>query len=273
MSIHALRARSRRIRAFCAAASSVPDIGNLLVAGIARDNPFGGARGLGAILGKFFDVVQVRTRAAGGEPAWIDARDLGQLVSCEEVLVEGAYDLSRVPFSPDVVVDCGAHIGLFSLIAGVRFSQAMLLAFEPSPRNLPLARRQLERFGRRAELVEAAVATRDGNVRFLPGESNTGRITDASEPAGITVPAVDLARILKRHRDASMLLKMDIEGAERAVLPHVMDELPARCALFLETHGGEAAWSEARTLLEARAFRVVRTRGRGEFVDGYAERN
>jgi FkbM family methyltransferase len=264
--------RLRRLRAFCAVASSLRSIPALAIAGIARDGPFGASRGMKAAIGKIIGEVGVRTRATLGEPAWVDTHDLGHLISCEEVLVEGVYDLSRVSFEPDVVFDCGAHIGLFTLIAGLRFRQAQLLAYEPNKKNFHMATRQVARFRGRVQVIEAAVATWDGVAGWVLGESNTGRLSDSLGADGGKVRTIDLAGALRSYRNLRMVMKMDIEGEERSVLPHVIRELPVKCALFFETHTGEGAWIEIRGLLEQHGFHVARTRHRGEFSDGFAER-
>src|SRR5205814_7441900 len=126
----------------------------------------------GAICGKLFGTVKVRAEAIDGEYALINTHDLGELVSCDEVLVERIYDLSLVPFVPDLVVDCGSHIGLFSLIAGLKYPRAELIAYEPNPENFQLSRRQLDRFGSRIRLIEAAVSDQTGQSRFCALYSN-----------------------------------------------------------------------------------------------------
>src|SRR5438034_9530102 len=116
MSVRSLGSRLTRLRTFVWEASSLKDIPALAIAAVARDNPFGNPGTWSSMLGRCFGVVKVRTSATAGEWALIDTHDLGQLVSCEELLIEKTYDLSLVPFQPDVIVDCGSHIGLFSLI-------------------------------------------------------------------------------------------------------------------------------------------------------------
>lgn len=244
----------------------------LILVGIARDGPFGGRGAISAALGKVFGLLPVRTRATGSQAAWVDTHDLGHLISCEEILVEGCYDLELVPFQPDIVVDCGAHIGLFSLIAGLRYPEAALNAFEPHPANVFILNRQLARFGGRVHLTEAAVSTTTGMDWFYSEDSNTGRISDESAPCAVQVRRVDLAKSIQYDIGTRLLLKMDIEGEELRVLPHVISLLPRQCALYFETHGGEEAWQEISTLLVEHSFQVSLTRNRGQFKDGFALR-
>src|SRR5262249_31291335 len=161
--------------------------------------------------------LKLRTRVTRGEPALIDLCDLGDLITCEEVLIDRSYDLSQVPFEPDLIVDCGAHIGLFSLIAGLRYPTAQILAYEPNPRNCHMTQKQLARFGDRAKVIEAAVDTTNGRDLFGGTESNVGRLGGQAE-ATYAVETIDLAQRLSRWNAKHLLLKMDIEGSEHRVL-------------------------------------------------------
>src|SRR5206468_1743975 len=115
-----------RVLRFARAAPSLTAVPSLVVMALARDNPFAHAGRWNAIFGKCVGVMKVRTRTTGGEFALIDTRDLGELISCEEILIDRTYNLSMVPFRPDLIIDCGAHIGLFTLLAGLRYSSAEL---------------------------------------------------------------------------------------------------------------------------------------------------
>jgi FkbM family methyltransferase len=272
MTFKSLARRYKRITKFASKATSLSAIPALAIAAVARDNPFGHAGTLSSALGKWFGVVKVRTSATNGQFALINTHDLGHLISCEEVLIEQTYDLSLVPFQPDFVVDCGAHIGLFTLIAGLRYASAELLAFEPNVCNFRVAQEQLWRFSSRLDLVEAAVSTEAGETWFSDGESNSGHLTDEPHERRYRVRLVDLRDVARRWAGKSLLLKMDIEGAEREVLPHIIDHLPTHCAIFLEVHGGEAVWKQLSTIASEAGFKIVRTRERNCFTDCIALR-
>jgi FkbM family methyltransferase len=242
----------------------------LAIVGVACDNAFGHEGWWSASWGRFFGVVKVRTKATGGEIALIDTHDLGQLVSCEELLVERTYDLSLVPFQPDLIVDCGSHIGLFSLISGFTYPLARLIAYEPEPKNFRVAQKQLARFDARLRLVEAAVSTTNGESWFSSSMSNSGHLTTDEE--GVVVKTVDLAADAESWRTEKLLIKMDIEGAEEQVLPHLINHLPRKCALFLETHGGNDVGRRLSYLLTTEGFAVSTTRVSGPCINCFGLR-
>jgi FkbM family methyltransferase len=272
MNFKSLSTRVIRIAKFTKEAFSLSAIPGLVVAAIARDNPFGHTGIWSTTLGRCIGIVSVRTCAARGESALIDTHDLGHLISCEEVLIENIYDFSRVPFSPEVIVDCGAHIGLFSLVAGLRYSSAKLIAFEPNSSNFGMARLQLARFQNRLCLVEAAVSTKNGQGWLCDAESNTGYLCDRSQ-RGQSVRLINLGTEATCWSGKRLLLKMDIEGAERYVLPNVIDHLPRQSTIFFEVHGGRNVWEELANALSVAGFHAVITRTRRSFVDGFASRS
>jgi FkbM family methyltransferase len=265
--------RLARIAKFVRSASTITAVPKLVVVAIARDSPFSNGRALSSIAGKCFGIMSVPTRATDGQPAFIDTRDLGQLISCEEVLIEQTYDLSSVPFVPDVIVDCGAHVGLFTLIAGLRYSSAKLIAFEPDEDNFRTAQLQLARFAPRLHLVKAAVSTEDGEGWFCRDHSNTGHLTSSHDGQNQRVQLVDLLCEVRKLAGKRLLLKMDIEGEERKVLPHIIAHLPNQCAIFLEIHGGQEAWDEISQSLLDVGFQNRISRERMPFVDAFAIRN
>ena len=271
-SIKKLLKRLGRVARFTKAAPSLTAVPSLVVVAIARDNPFGQAGTWNSIFGKYFGVMKVQTRATGGEFALIDTHDLGELISCEEVLIERTYDFDRVPFQPDLVADCGAHIGLFTLIAGSRYSSAELVAFEPDVCNFRKAQQQLARFASRLRLIEAAVSTENGEAWFYGEESNSGHLTPKAHEGKQRVRVVNLLDEARRWDGRRLLLKMDIEGEERELLPHIVGHLPRECAIFIEVHGGIEVWNKLSNIASRAGFKTTITRERAGFTDAFALR-
>ncbi len=153
----------------------------------------------------------------------------------DELFLDVIYDLSAVRFAPELVVDCGAFCGYFSALAAGHFPAARLVCFEANPDNLPMLRAQLEILSRRVELNAAAVHVRDGVVPFS-GSGMGGRLGEGDPQASHLVPCVDFPRWLSAQAPASLVCKLDVEGAELELLPQVVRHLPRKTALFLETH-------------------------------------
>ncbi len=128
------------------------------------------------------------------------------------------------PCAPgDVVIDCGAHVGVFTreaLAAGAR----LVVAVEPSPVNIECLRRNLaaEISAGKVIVYEKGVWDRD-DVLFLehnPANSGADRVvTKQSSGEVLTVPLTTIDKMVSELglTDVGMI-KMDIEGAERKAL-------------------------------------------------------
>lgn len=266
--------RLQQIGSFCRLARSPWELLKLGVLGYARGHTFGGS-GWASRLGRhFFPTMVIRPKGLGRTRIELDLTDLGHLISFDEVLVQQTYDLDRVPFEPDVIIDCGAHIGLFSLIAAHRFPRARIIAFEPHPQNAAFLRRQIARNRLPILLIEAAVCLRTGTQGFFEDLSNSGSLRDEHLPECEchTVATVNLREFIQNEVRGNLLLKLDVEGEEVRLMPRIADVLPTTCAVFFEVHGGPAARTTVHQPLEQSGFAVQTTRMREPFSEGFALR-
>lgn len=146
--------------------------------------------------------------------------------------------------SGDVVLDLGANIGYYSLIAAKRAGR--VFAFEPLPDNIARLRRHLalNRISN-VEVIEAAVSDRCGEARFAQGESHsTGKLADF----GNAVQTMSLDSLRLERLD---IIKCDIEGGELAMLEGARETLRRlRPKIFMATHSGELSRNCAAFLRE-----------------------
>jgi FkbM family methyltransferase len=214
--------------------------------------------------------VSVRFKRFGNVPVSINPADWTHHAVLREFIFENSYDLERVPFVPGHIIDCGAHIGLFLRLCRHRYPAVPITAFEPQINNSSLADRVAP--AALLTLHQAAIGTEDGTILFdddaLNGFGFIAKNANANSAGTHPVPLISLPRILSTGRDR-LLLKIDIEGGERELIPRIADLLPATCALFLETHHGEAGWQAASSLLTRVGFTVEKLRATGDFIDGF----
>ena len=135
----------------------------------------------------------------------------------------------------DVALDCGANVGKFTL--PLARTGARVYAFEPNPaayRELVEATRAFEN----VTALNAAVTAEPGPVRLYlhrwdekdPVHWSTGSSTvkakrNVREDRYVEVEGIQLSRFIRESdTDRIQLLKMDIEGAEVAVLNQLLDE-------------------------------------------------
>jgi FkbM family methyltransferase len=141
-----------------------------------------------------------------------------------------------------VHLDIGAWIGPTLLFAAARAREAH--GFEPDPIAYAKLRRNVAlnpELAARIRIKRAALWTCDTTLSFAaaaPGDSTTSAMLRPGEAAALEAPAFDargpaIAPLLAR----ADFVKMDIEGAEFDLVPHIADLLAARRpALHLSFH-------------------------------------
>lgn len=246
----------------------------MAVIGYARGHTFS-APGLISFLGRsIFPDVRVKPSLLRGLTLHLNPSDMSHLVVVDEILLEQVYPIDQVPFQPDLVVDCGANIGIFTLLAASRFPNSRLIAFEPDPMNIEWLRKHVDANGLVVEVIEAAVSTEDGEARFEAGLGVASAFVDRERIGGsvIKVRTLQLSRFIAEVDPRRLLLKLDVEGAEDDLFPDIIHVLPRDCSVFFETHGGERSWNQARQLLEKAGFSVTVIRRRSIYVEAHALR-
>ena len=141
----------------------------------------------------------------------------------------------------DVVFDIGAHVGFYTLLASLLVgSKGVVIAFEPSPRNVQYLKVHLRMNGiKNVTVIEAAVSNCSGSVSF---EVDPGSTMGHIDPDGrLMVKAVSLDELYSKGIiSIPRCVKIDVEGAEMLVLSGARAILrKAHPTIFLATHGSE----------------------------------
>jgi FkbM family methyltransferase len=125
----------------------------------------------------------------------------------------------------DVVIDCGAYFGLYSLIAARALENTgTILAIEPNPRVTPLLRENLDAGGATcARIVEAAISSAVHKAELHIGASSRAAYAGLSAAVDhtetISVQTLSIDALLEREGMALVnFLKIDVEGAELDVI-------------------------------------------------------
>lgn len=130
--------------------------------------------------------------------------------------------------SGDTVIDVGANIGYFTILAAQMVGEAGAVhAFEPNPRVAALLRQSvvLNRFEKRVNVTEKAVSAHTGSLRFFyPTDSGNTYEATVVMRDDIALESLDVGCVslddyaLSKRIDRVRLLKIDVEGAELDVL-------------------------------------------------------
>ena len=177
----------------------------------------------------------------------------------DQILFRRMNDFAAATGTP-VILDCGANIGYTALHYKRCYPGARITAFEPDPQFLPMLRANLQRNGASdVEVVPAAVWHHDGTAAWVMDRADGSRLAAGGRgQRTTTVATVDLRKYLAHDVD---LLKLDIEGAEFDLVPHLAPALERVRNIIVECHlAGPTKYDElARlmTTLTAAGFRIT----------------
>jgi FkbM family methyltransferase len=170
----------------------------------------------------------------------------------------------------DVVLDLGANIGYYTLLAArLTGPKGRVYAFEPEPLNYGLLLKNVELNGYDNVVArQQAVSDKVGRVRFFLDGENTGAHTMYQHEGGhnfIEVESVTLDDFFKDRDNRVDVVKMDIEGAEMAALAGMERVIRdnAGIKIFMEFYfpgikrSGSSPEAFVRRLLEDYHFSVL----------------
>ncbi|PZR25809.1 MAG: FkbM family methyltransferase [Citrobacter freundii] len=160
-----------------------------------------------------------------------------------EIFMEEIY---RQSLRPDpFIIDCGANIGLSIIYMKQLYPAATIIGFEPDGRNFELLQKNVLSMNYQGVTVrKEAVWIQNIELEFADTGSMSSRIEQGGAQKTKPVTAVRLKDLLTRPVD---FLKLDIEGAEYAVLRDIREQLPLVKNMFLEYHGN---FDQSRELSE-----------------------
>lgn len=188
--------------------------------------------------------------------------------SFSQVVVAGEYDDILSSIKPgDVVIDAGANIGCFTVLAGKKVGQmGLVVAIEPEPRNHTrlLSNIKLNKLENVVVFNRAIYSSDEIEVGFH-GIGVLGAVTSNGTTMVKTVRLSTLAEKLSLKRIAC--IKMDIEGSEL----HAFNDPGFDCVLRLtnemavEVHNKESLVA-VRNSLKAHGFQVAEMKYEHSFL-------
>jgi FkbM family methyltransferase len=138
-----------------------------------------------------------------------------------------------------VIVDVGAHSGLFAAFAVERAPAAMVTCIEPDPQMAGIIERNLS--GSKWRLVQAAASAEKGTSKFFRSAKSTQTssllkdavLTFDQSPEELTVQTVTLDEVCA-DLDHVDVLKIDVQGSEASVLRGAADTLARTRTVLIE---------------------------------------
>lgn len=190
----------------------------------------------------------------------LDYGALGLLFN--EIFLRREYEFAASEARP-LILDCGSNIGMALIFFKRLYPDARVVAFEPGKEAFEVLSRNVEaNHLRGAELHNIALNPAEAPVEFYETALHPGSLRDSTRAERApgpprTVPGVPLSKFVTEPVD---FLKMDIEGAEAAVLEELAHsgKLPLVREMAVEYHhhinAREDTLSRTLRLLEDSGF-------------------
>lgn len=171
---------------------------------------------------------------------WIMGRKIELVDSCtflvgyHEIFDQKIYQFNASRKNP-LIIDCGANIGLSIIFFKQLYPQSHIIAFEPDPTIFGVLQKNLLTWEfSDIELHQKAIWTEETVINFNTEGAYSGRIPKPGDEENlINVETIRLRNFLEQRVD---FLKIDIEGAETAVILDCQDLLHNVELIFLEYH-------------------------------------
>lgn len=153
------------------------------------------------------------------------------------------------------IVDLGSNVGYTVAHLATRYPGARVIGVEMDAANFELAVRNTAHFGERVQLIHAAVWTEDGSISYTGEDDDAFRVAECPDESGARrAPAMRLITVLDECGvDEVDYLKMDIEGAEAAILADPAEWCSRVRSMKVEIHSPYTA-ADCRAKLESHGF-------------------
>lgn len=203
-----------------------------------------GVRGMRDILYKILTPKQKTYLKFDGFQMYVDPQDTG--VS-RELIGKNIYESLETSLfletvtTNSVIVDVGANIGYYSLLAVVGSQgSATVYSFEPEPNSYRYLLDNIELNQTRAIVpVNMALSDQEGSICFFVHDSNGGKhsiVKPGTTSTQIHVEATTLDLFARNHHLKRLdILKLDVEGAEGRVINGAIETIRRfRPIIFME---------------------------------------
>lgn len=178
-------------------------------------------------------------------------------------------DKCFTPKREDIVIDIGAHVGRYTLIASKRVgSKGLVLAIEPDPANVQMLKSNIELNNlTNIKIIRCAVCAEQKKIKlYLPGDNSEVTIYNTimqarahSSERSVDVDGYTLNYILEQYVNQTtednireIWVKIDVEGAEYEVLKGAINLLSRNqdISILIEIHNLREGYNLYGPILE-----------------------
>ncbi len=180
------------------------------------------------------DFINIEYRENTDDDIWILPEVVkADMYKIKEVIAKNA------PAFPGYVIDCGAHIGAFSVMCTLYLKNIEVIAFEPNPDSFIYLSKNADKFGD-IQAFNKAVDIKDGTLNLykpdkIEWSGRWGTIPNSNEY--ITVESINLISFIRNLDKQIFILKLDLEGYEELIINNSnKEDLAGIMTIIVETH-------------------------------------
>jgi len=156
-----------------------------------------------------------------------------------QMIIDQDYSVDYGDLKPNVIIDCGANIGLGTLMFKKLFPGAHIYAVEPEEENFSLLCKNTQQYDN-ITCLKYGIWNKDTFLNIKdPGLGSWGfMIEEADRPNQHSIPSISISSLMKAHKVEQIdILKIDIEGSEKEVFSEDCDYWLSRTkVLIIELH-------------------------------------
>lgn len=187
----------------------------------------------------------------------------------KEIYEENVYDVHDGHFhTGGTVVDIGANIGCFSVLAASH--GAKVFAVEPEPNNLELLKENIKinNFEKQINIVEYGISNFTGTAIINDGGGGASIKDDVSDGSFINIITLDELFSMYKIKKVDVL-KIDVEGSELEIIIGASRENLQKCqyvAVEFDIRSGYALGDMVKKLSETHHVRTMGSWERGGMI-------
>ncbi len=162
-----------------------------------------------------------------------------------EVVTEDIYKIKELNFIPDVILDLGANIGIFSRYARQLFPAALIISVEPHPDNIKVFKKYTK--DRNIKLIKKGIGKGtlykskkavNGAAEVYLSSNSAFTKNELKSVSNISTVQSVMLTDLKKYIKGKVLCKIDIEGNETKIFDdkNSMDLLKTFEYVTIELH-------------------------------------
>lgn len=153
-----------------------------------------------------------------------------------QIFINREYNI-KFPFTPEVIIDGGANIGLFSVLMKNKFPNCQIIAIEPDPENYDVLKENLTNYNL-VSIENKGVWDSDRRLKVYDKYDSGKWAMVVEEDKEGSVEGVSISNIMSNYSLTRIdVLKLDIETSEKYVFSkNFEDWLPKTKMIIIELH-------------------------------------